>query len=59
MGLLKDIIKTASPALGYAIDTVDKHVNNAAEAKEQETRKEELLDSINRDLNRDNSLVSR
>lgn len=54
MGLIKDILKiaTTSPVL-YAIDTVNKHVNNVAESKAKDLRKEELSDAISKDLDRD------
>lgn len=53
MGLLKDIIKTASPILDVVAEAVDKRVNNIAEAKAMDARKEELFNSISKDLDRD------
>ena len=47
---LIDVIKTASPLVGYAAEAVSKQVTKAAETK---AKKEELSNSINKDLERD------
>ncbi len=47
---LIDVIKTASPLVGYAAEAVSKQVAKVAETKE---KKEELSNSIDKDLRRD------
>lgn len=47
---LIDVIKTASPLVGYAAEAVSKQVAKVAETKE---KKEELSNSIDKDLKRD------
>lgn len=47
---LIDVIKTASPLVGYAAEAVSKQVAKAAETK---AKKEELSNSIDKDLKRD------
>lgn len=47
---LIDVIKTASPLVGYAAEAVSKQVAKAAETK---AKKEELSNSIDKDLRRD------